>query len=293
MEEENKVVDGEDKKKKSKKPLDLGKGGLIWTIWNATEAAVLIIVGILAIVFSNNQDFQKTILAIVGSMLIIDGALKILANFLPILATNRAEAEAKAKAKAAMAYDLVIGGAFELALGITLIAIYTSATYANSMNVLVSLISTFIAIVCLVAGASLALFAIAFLIAKLYKVYMPILEIIFAAALIALGVVILVFVGDANSSDSEKVAKFFQIVLIITGVIITLSGAGLLVTTFQAVSDRREAKKQAAATTVNPEEGTTVVEAEVTIDATKKEEPKKDEEKKEEPKKDEPQKDEK
>ena len=36
-----------------------------------------------------------------------------------------------------------------------------------------------------------------------------------------------------------------------------------------------------------------VDEAEVTIDATKKEEPKKDEEKKEEPKKDEPQKDEK
>jgi hypothetical protein len=293
MEEENKVVDPEPKKeKKAKKPIDLSKGGLIWTIWNATEAAVLIVVGILAIVFSNNQDFQKTILAIVGSLLIVDGGLKILANFLPILATTRIEAEAKAKAKAAMAYDLVIGGAFELALGITLIAIYTSATYANSMNVLVSLISTFIAIVCLVAGASLALFAVAFLVAKLYKVYMPILEIIFAAALIALGVVILVFVGDANSSDAEKVAKFFQIVLIITGVVITLTGAGLMVTTFQAVSDRKALKKEAAAKEKAGEEGeTSVIEAEVTIDATKKDEP--NEEKKDVPSEKEAPKDEK
>jgi hypothetical protein len=42
--------------------------------------------------------------------LILGGFLKILTNFLPVLATNSVEAEAKIKAKKAMAYDMVIGG---------------------------------------------------------------------------------------------------------------------------------------------------------------------------------------
>jgi len=277
MEEENKTMDGN---KRTKKFLDLSKGGLVWTIWNVTEAAALIVIGILAIIFSNNETFQKTILAIVGSLLAVDGGLKILANFLPIVATSRVDAEAKAKAKATMAYDLVVGGALELALGITLIMIYASTAYASSMRVLVSLISTFIAIICLVAGASLALFAIAFLVAKLYKAYMPILEILFAAMLIALGIVVLVFVGDANSSDADKVAKFFQIILIITGVIITLSGAGLLATTFQAVAKRRKTRKEQRQ---NEKANADIIEAEeTTAGVTPEEEPKEDESKKDE-----------
>jgi len=287
MEEESKVVDEEGKK--TKKPLDLKKGGLIWTIWNATEATVLIVVGILAIVFSNNQDFQKTILAIIGSFLIVDGSLKILANFLPIVTNNKLEADAKAKARAAMAYDLVIGGAFELALGITLISIYASSDYSTIMPTLTSLISTFIAIICLVAGGALALFAIAFLIAKLYKVYMPIFELIFATALIALGIVILVYMGNSEQGSET----FRQVVLVITGIIITLAGISMMINTFQAVAERQAAKKEAKQQATSENNGTAIMEAEVTIDATKKEEQRKDEGEKEEPKKDDPQKDEK
>ena len=97
--EEQKETKEQNKTKKEKKPLDLSKGGLIWTIWHLVEAALLIVGGILAIVYSSNPDVQKVIYPVVGGFMIFGGALKIISNFLPIVATSSFEAEAKLKAK--------------------------------------------------------------------------------------------------------------------------------------------------------------------------------------------------
>src|SRR5574344_931595 len=103
----------EESVKKEKKTLDLKKGGVIWVVWNYVEAALLLVAGILAIVFSKNKDLHNTILIIIGAFLIVGGFLKFLMNFLPVLS---------AVDKAKLSYDMVIGGAFELALGVTLVA---------------------------------------------------------------------------------------------------------------------------------------------------------------------------
>jgi uncharacterized membrane protein len=222
-----------EQQKKVRKAPDLKKGHLIWTIWNLTEAALLLVGGILAIVFSNNSEVQKIILPVVGAFLIAGGALKILMNFLPVVATNAYEAEAKIKAKATMAYDLVIGGAFELALGASLVTIYAQNN-GSAVDAIVNFLSIFIAIILIVAGASFLLFAIGFIVAKLYKLYMPILEIILAAALIALGVVVLVYMNKAD--------VFMQVVLIITGVIMALAGLGMLADTIRTVQTVKKAE---------------------------------------------------
>jgi hypothetical protein len=227
-----------EEKKKARKTPDLKKGHLIWTIWNLTEAALLLVGGILAIVFSNNTDVQKVILPVVGGFMIAGGALKILMNFLPIVASNAYEAEAKVKAKAAMAYDLVIGGSFELALGATLITIYAQNN-GQAVSAIVNFLSIFIAIILIVAGASFLLFAIGFIVAKLYKLYMPILEIILSLALIALGVVVLVYMN--------KTEVFMQVVLIITGVIMALAGLGMLADTIRTVQTVKRVEQVAKA----------------------------------------------
>jgi hypothetical protein len=235
--EEVSPMENEEKKKVRKTP-DLKKGHLIWTIWNLTEAALLLVGGILAIVFSNNTDVQAVILPVVGGFMIAGGALKILMNFLPIVASNAYEAEAKVKAKAAMAYDLVIGGSFELALGATLITIYAQNN-GQAVSAIVNFLSIFIAIILIVAGCSFLLFAIGFIVAKLYKLYMPILEIILGAALIALGVVVLVYMN--------KTEVFMQVVLIITGVIMALAGLGMLADTIRTVQTVKRVEQVAKA----------------------------------------------
>ncbi|MCH3909645.1 MAG: hypothetical protein LKF58_00145 [Bacilli bacterium] len=281
MDENETKVEAEEvkKPKKPRKTPDLNKGGLIWTIWNFTEAALLVVAGVLAIVFSDNASLQSAILPVIGSFLIVGGLLRILMNFMPIIATSRLEAAAKIKAKSDLAYDMVIGGSFELALGVTLITIYVKD--ASAFSTFISLISNFLGIILIVAGASFLIFAIGFIIAKLYKIYMPILEIILAAALIALGVVVIIYMNGGNN-----VELFNKIVLIIAGIVLILIGLAKLVETIKTVNKVRKAKKfvkEAAAVhdivhdAVTPTIDVTTEEGkDVTPDETPVDEPKED-----------------
>ena len=46
---------------KEKKPLNMKKGGLIWSIWNFIEAALLLTMGILVIANCTNTDIQASV----------------------------------------------------------------------------------------------------------------------------------------------------------------------------------------------------------------------------------------
>lgn len=232
----------EPKKKKDRKPINFGKGGLVWSIWNFVEAALLAVLGVLCFVYmakaqNGETDYSSIvskILFIFGIFMIVGGSLRILTNFLPVVATSRYEAAKKAAVKASMAYDLVIGGAAELALGIALIAIY-NAYNGNLMQiteVLTKFVSIFVGVAVICAGASLVLFAIGFIVSKLYKIYLPVLEIVFGAGLIALGIVILYYLG--NNSDLTAL-----IALIVLGVVLLLAAIAVLVNTFMEINGAR------------------------------------------------------
>ena len=230
------------KEKKERKPINFGKGGLVWSIWNFVEAALLAVLGVLCFVYmakaqNGETDYSSVVskvLFIFGIFMIVGGSLRILTNFLPVVATSRYEAERKAAVKASMAYDLVIGGSAELALGIALIAIY-NAYNGNLMQiteVLTKFISIFVGVAVICAGASLVLFAVAFIISKLYKIYLPILEIIFGAGLIALGIVILYYLS--NNADLTS-----QIALIVLGVVLLLGAIAVIVNTIMEINNAR------------------------------------------------------
>ncbi|MCI2111059.1 MAG: hypothetical protein LKK13_01820 [Bacilli bacterium] len=238
------------KTKKARKPIDTSKGGIIWVIWNFVEAALLLVAGILAIVFSNNQSLQNSILIIIGCFLIVGGFLKVLMNFLPALTATD---------KAHLSYDFVIGGAIELALGVTLVALPSA-----SINVIVQFLSTFIGIILIVAGAAFMVFAIAFFIDKLFGIAMPIIEIVLSLALIALGVVVLVYMNDED--------VFYRVVLIIVGVVMALAGLAVAIQTVRAMiasNKKKKAAKTAAAGEKAPK-GSPIID----IDATEKKEEK-------------------
>lgn len=200
------------KEAKPKKIIDTRKGGMIWTIWHFTEAILLIVLGVLAIAFNKNTDLQRTFIIIIGAFLITDGALRVLMNYLPIF---------NAKEKASLSFNFVTTGALEVAAGITLIIENGAA-----QNIATFLIY-FISIILIVAGVSFLLFAIAFIQTKLYKLYMPIFEIILALALIAAGVVILVYFKPGDNASNT----FYSIVLIMIGVLAALAGVGMIIST--------------------------------------------------------------
>ncbi len=269
----------EAKVKKEKHVIDTSKGGLIWSIWNFLEAALIFALGVVCFVFiaqaeNKNSDVSytqviSTIILIAGIFLIIGGALKIIVNFLPVIGKNIVDATVKAAIKSKLSYDLVIGGTIELAAGVAIIVAYNKMN--GSLNETVGVITTFLAVfagvLLIIAGLSLALFAVGFIISKLYKIYLPIIEIVFGAALIALGIVVLcVLAGNTDLTS--------MIALIILGVILVLAGIAMaIITVLEIVKARRlKATAKEASEENKEDDNTEVVDNPEVIDADTQEE---------------------
>ena len=234
-------------KKKERKSINFGKGGLLWSIWNFLEAALILVLGIICFVYTakastNNSDISydkviSVILFIGGIFLILGGALKIVVNFLPVIARSVTDAIIKEKIKSQLSYDLVVGGAIELAIGISFVISYTNN--GGLLDQMVSFIAQFLAIfigtLVTVAGTSLILFAVGFIVSKLYKLYLPIIEIVFGAALIALGIVVFIYL--AGNADLTK-----MISLVILGIILVLAGVAMAILTVVEINKIRVAK---------------------------------------------------
>lgn len=254
--------------KKVKKPINMAKGGLLWSIWSFLEAALILVLGIICFVFtakaaSNDSDLSydrviSVILLIAGIFLIVGGALKIIVNFMPIVTRNALDAAVKAMLKSQLSYDMVITGAIELSLGIALIVSYCK--YNGTLNEMVGFIASFLAIfigvIVIAAGASLVLFAIGFIVSKLYKIYLPILEIVFGLALIALGIVVLYFLG--GNADLTK-----MISLIVLGIILVLAGLAVAVMTVIEINKARAKKAVVAVANEVVSEAAKAIEGEV------------------------------
>ena len=208
--------------KERKGGINTKSGSLLWSIWHYVIGALLVVLGILAIAYNANTDLQKTFLIIIGAFVILDGVIRVALNFIPIFVL---------KNKSDLVFNFAISGALELAIGITLIV------DSGAADAIAALLTYFIAIVLLVAAVILIVFAIAFIKTKLYRLYMPILEIVFAAALAALGIFILIKFNPENSSG------FYSIVLIIVGILVIVFGVGEIVFTTLALIGKNKVKK--------------------------------------------------
>lgn len=218
---------------KEKKPLNMKKGGLIWSIWNFVEAALLLTMGILVIANCANTDIQASVFIVISIFLMVGGLLKIIANFLPIIASTPLEAMAKAVVRSQLSYDLVIGGTIELAFGVALCVSMTGSNPAAIIEIIMNFIVWLVAVLLMAAGVSLIAFAIGFIITKLYKLYMPILEIILGVLLVGAGVtVIILFLNNSN--------VVMSIMLVIVGLALIVASVFKIVGTIRAILKNKE-----------------------------------------------------
>ena len=196
-----------------------------WLTWNLVESIVLFAGGILAIVAgiiavqnggSTNPNIENAIAYVVASFVILDGILRI-AMYLLRGQTDEEQS------------PLVISG-FEISLGVLLILIQSKFT---AQHIFTYMVVNLIAIILMVMGALLMVYAI-YLIAKKHgKLFMPVMEILFSAILVGVGIVIEVLYNTESSRE--------QLVLIMTGSVLCLAAIGMFAIT---LITRRKTKKE-------------------------------------------------
>ncbi|MBR6226505.1 MAG: hypothetical protein IKQ78_04800 [Bacilli bacterium] len=221
---------------KEKKPLNMKKGGLIWSIWNLIEAALLLTMGILVITNCTNSDIQANVFIVISIFLMVGGLLKIVANFLPVIGTTPLEVMAKQAIRAQLSYDLVIGGTIELAFGVALCVSMTTGDPAAIIGIIMNFIVWLVSGLLIVSGVSLVAFAIGFIVSKLYKLYMPILEIILGVLLIGAGVAIIILF----TNNSEIV---MSIMLVIVGAALVVGAVFKVIGVVKAILKNKEEKE--------------------------------------------------
>lgn len=189
------------------------KSSAVWSIWNYVEALILMAAGVLAIVFRENEDLQNVIAYVAGAFVILDGVLRIL---MVIMGEKKSET------------SIMLVGGFEITIGIVVIL--------EAYN-FINIVTEFLFILLIVVGLLLIIYSILQIIAKSDKLYMPILEIVFAAILVALGIgICIIYYGNGDSRN--------QLVLVIIGIILALAGlTQAIITSITLIKAKKKAKK--------------------------------------------------
>lgn len=196
-----------------------------WFIWNLIESFVLLGGGVLAIVAGiltgqNNQGspqgVENGIAYAVASFIILDGILRV------VMCLVRYQKDDEQS-------PLVVAG-FEISLGVLLMLLQSEYT---DQSIFTYTVVNLIAIILMVMGALLMVYAIYVIARKFSTLFMPVVEILFAAILAGVGVVIEVLYRTQDSRN--------QLVLIMTGTILSLAAVGMFIIT---LITRAKAKKE-------------------------------------------------
>lgn len=222
-----KNAEKQSKSPKVAKTLD-EKMALTWTIWNTVEAVLLLAAGIIAIVFGiqakdfDNQDantVKNIIVFVLGTFVILDGVLRLV-----MLALHYKKSDES---------TILIGG-FEITIGIVLMLV-------GGVSV-IDMIIKFLGVALTVIGTLFLGFSIMVIVKKTEKLFMPILEILFGAILIGLGVAILIlhYAGDNTTQ--------LRVVFVLIGLIMAVAGIAqavvVLVTKIRNKKKKSKEKKE-------------------------------------------------
>lgn len=198
----------------------LDKYHKFWGIWNFVEALLLLVAGVLCITFAflsddvAKKELPNYVAFLVGGFIILDGSLRIITSIV------------RPKEKTDEDQSIMLIGGFEMTLGICLMIFYTIFT---------SLIVMFIGVFTLVIGALFILFSILSIARRRSKTFVPIMEILFGAILIGVGIAILVLYTKDDPSTSNKIG------LICTGSVLSIAGLAQFIITFIIL---KKAKKE-------------------------------------------------
>lgn len=189
------------KKRKGPKLFNFEK---FWCWWNLAEAALILGAGICAIVCGALYDKDNA-----GSVVVLNHVLPyVVGGFVSMDAILRIVLGLNARGKETDESVMLIGG-FELTAGILVMIFHDQFT-----RLIINAIGTLI----IVIGTLLVLFSAMAIIKKSKKLFVPILEIVFASILVGVGIAIFILYYMTSSTD--------QVVLLISGIIFTIIGLG-------------------------------------------------------------------
>ncbi len=218
------------------KPLSFAKGSLASTVVGIVEAVILIAVGVVCIACSSEDWLTTGIFLAVGIIVTLFGTAKLALNVVPVFKARTLSEEEKVLFKGYFSTDMIMAGSIELIIGILLIVLY--ATNPGILASLMSFIGYSIAITLFVIGGTFILFATAFLVSKIYKVFAAVVYYVLSAILIAVGILIIVFVAQGGD--------FRTVIFIATGIILAILGILFLVITIRDAINTKKEKKEAA-----------------------------------------------
>ena len=199
----------------------LKKGGLGWTIWNVLLGVLLVVGGILCCACSGDYNFQKTVILILGILIIVDASFRLLTQVIKIFSI------ADLTVIKTDSNNAVIG-ASELAIGILMIFVHNEFSYAN---IVFRYLAYFVGILFVVGGVV----GLIFLIRKHNSVLTNVLEMLVAACLILLGIIIMIYLPDPGTA--------LRVFFILSGIILILFGLILTcATAYIAVRLHKDAK---------------------------------------------------
>ncbi len=211
-----------------------------WAIWNLIEAVILLVAGVLAITLAcvnkegSDTNTESFVAYAIGAFILLDGILRIVMSLTHYKGPNDSDES-----------GMLIGG-FELSIGIVMVLLEVHFYASTKEHVITFLIAHFVAVLLIVIGLLLIVFSSITIAKKFAKMFMPVLEILFSAILIGVGITILVLYYKENNAN---------IVLILTGSILSIAGIAQGIITlitlkknkkeYKIVSPK-EAKKQAS-----------------------------------------------
>jgi len=179
------------------------KERLISTIWLSVEAVIMLALGILTIVFSNNHDFRTVIGYIIGGLILLDGILRIVLFIIgQTLSTRRID---------------LYRGISQITVGIVLLLV---------PDVVVYYFTLFVAIGLTVIGITVLVDAIISNVRHIFKFGKQLLFYVMAVIILGLGIVSICFYPFKNPQTAD--ASTISVMLIILGIIICI-GALVLV----------------------------------------------------------------
>ena len=208
-----------------------------WFIWNVIETVLLLLAGALAITIGILQGqaenagaagtAENVVAYVISAFIILDGLLRVV---MFLVRYQRGEEIS----------PLVVAG-FEIAVGVLFILLQSRFTQEHLFTFT---IVNFIAIALIVMGALLLVYAIYFIVKRIVKLVMPVLEIFLAAVLVGVGIAIILIYLNGDARD--------MLVLIMTGAILCIGSIGMLIATLITHSKGKKMLKEAEA----EEEGT-------------------------------------
>ena len=195
----------------------------VWATWNYIEAFLLLAAGICGVVFSATGNVSAespinlVLSLVVGIFVVLDGILRLVMSFYSFASSEE---------------SIMLVAGFEVAMGATIILSYT---------VFIDILVKFIAVLLIVIGLLLVLFSIFTIVKKTSKLFMPILEILFGAILVAVGITILVMYFGNDVGTTNKIT------VLLVGIIMVLAAVAQAV--IASIQFKKSKKKYEVATT--------------------------------------------